>query len=243
MASRILTDEQIKQIQKMREDGRSVLEIAEKFYVSKSVVSKYTTIAKPRNFIYPNIEKWVTENGLTMKQAAFECDINLRLFREVVKGIKVPSKTAIDCILKGTGMTYEEAFKEGISMQETTRTAENKQVKAEKIKTPYAKILVNGTADKPYYDILWYDTEKRQWYTGYGSYYIHNVFKWLKEEFEVTGIQFPDTHAHWIEGSEEPDEDGNKWYTCSNCNHGDMHSPSIEVPYCWYCGARMDGVE
>ena len=117
-------------------------------------------------------------------------------------------------------------------MQETTRTMENKEVKVEKIKTPYAKILVNGTADKPYYDILWYDTKKRQWHTGYGSYYIHNVFKWLKEEFEVTGnmFRFPDMHAHWIDKSEEPDEDGNKWYICSNCKHQDKHSPNIKVP-------------
>lgn len=40
-----------------------------------------------------------------------------------------------------------------------------------------------------------------------------------------------DIHAHWIDKSEEPDEDGNKWYACSNCNHGDTHSPNIEVPY------------
>lgn len=34
---------------------------------------------------------------------------------------------------------------------------------------------------------------------------------------------------------------GNAHYTCSNCSYGDEHAECQEVPYCWHCGARMDG--
>lgn len=32
---------------------------------------------------------------------------------------------------------------------------------------------------------------------------------------------------------------GNYAYECSNCKHGDLQSKSAEVPYCWFCGAKM----
>lgn len=32
---------------------------------------------------------------------------------------------------------------------------------------------------------------------------------------------------------------GNAQYECSNCHHGDEQAESQEVPYCWYCGAKM----
>ena len=32
---------------------------------------------------------------------------------------------------------------------------------------------------------------------------------------------------------------GNAHYECSNCHHGDEHAESQEVPYCWFCGAKM----
>lgn len=35
-------------------------------------------------------------------------------------------------------------------------------------------------------------------------------------------------------------ENGNYYYFCSNCNHGDLHAKTQEVPYCWYCGAKME---
>ena len=31
----------------------------------------------------------------------------------------------------------------------------------------------------------------------------------------------------------------NAHYECSNCHHGDEHAESQEVPYCWFCGAKM----
>lgn len=49
----------------------------------------------------------------------------------------------------------------------------------------------------------------------------------------------PVVHAYWIDWGIR-DNDKNGEYTCSRCGHNDKHSPNIRVPYCWYCGAKMD---
>lgn len=54
-----------------------------------------------------------------------------------------------------------------------------------KIKTHFAKIIVGGTAEKPYYDILWVDPTDRNYHIGYGSYKLDFVFQWLSEYFEI----------------------------------------------------------
>lgn len=33
---------------------------------------------------------------------------------------------------------------------------------------------------------------------------------------------------------------GNSLYSCSECGQGDIQSPEVVVPYCWYCGAKME---
>lgn len=48
----------------------------------------------------------------------------------------------------------------------------------------------------------------------------------------------PAKHGKWKLIRMEDNGDG--FYTCSNCDRGDIHSPLVTVPYCWYCGARMD---
>lgn len=35
-------------------------------------------------------------------------------------------------------------------------------------------------------------------------------------------------------------KDGNGIYSCSECGRGDIHYPEVVVPYCWYCGAKME---
>ena len=54
-----------------------------------------------------------------------------------------------------------------------------------KIKTHFAKIIVEGTAKKPYYDILYFDPKDRTYHIGFGSFCLDYVFKWLSEEFEI----------------------------------------------------------
>lgn len=49
-------------------------------------------------------------------------------------------------------------------------------------------------------------------------------------------------HARWIYTG-EMDEDGNCEANCSHCGAGDKHRADLKdaVPYCWKCGAKMDG--
>ncbi len=48
----------------------------------------------------------------------------------------------------------------------------------------------------------------------------------------------------WILCDEQRKEDtdnGNYRYLCSNCNYADIHAKNIKVPFCWHCGAKMEG--
>ena len=76
-----------------------------------------------------------------------------------------------------------------------------------KIKTHHARIVVDGTAEKPYYSIEWYDHTKNEYFLGYSSYYIGYVFKWLEECFEI--VETPKTNANRIRAMN--DEDLAKW--------------------------------
>ena len=68
-------------------------------------------------------------------------------------------------------------------MGETLTNANPRET--DKIKTHYARIVVDGTAEKSYYSIEWYDHTKNEYFLGYSSYYIGYVFKWLEECFEI----------------------------------------------------------
>lgn len=54
----------------------------------------------------------------------------------------------------------------------------------------------------------------------------------------------PVVHARWIYYG-EVNEDGNCEANCSACGAGDAHRADLKdgVPFCWKCGARMDGEE
>lgn len=54
----------------------------------------------------------------------------------------------------------------------------------DKIKTNFAKIFVAGSAEKPYYNILYFDPVDKNYHVGFGSFSLAYVFKWLSEEFE-----------------------------------------------------------
>ena len=49
-------------------------------------------------------------------------------------------------------------------------------------------------------------------------------------------------HGEWIY-EEKPDENNNIQARCSVCFAGDLHATALmnKVPYCWKCGAEMDG--
>ena len=105
-----------------------------------------------------------------------------------------------------------------------------------KIKTHFAQIIVSGKAEKPYYEILYFDTEDRTYHIGFGSYCLDYVFKWLSNEFEIVEAEqeadvAPVRHGQW--GNYEPDLDG---YRCSCCKL--VHRTC--TTYCPNCGAKMD---
>lgn len=87
--------------------------------------------------------------------------------------------------------------------------SEDNRSETTKIKTHFAKIIVSGTADKPYYDIMWLDPVERIFHIGYGSYCLEYVFKWLSEEFEI--VEPPTIEAQrWIPVTERLPEKGQK---------------------------------
>jgi hypothetical protein len=105
-----------------------------------------------------------------------------------------------------------------------------------KIKTHFAQIIVGGTAEKPYYGILYFDPTYREYREGFGSYCLEFVRKWWQEEFEIIGDAFfndPVVHCEDCEHGELDTSDDAKWYLCHYdgsswdkgnhfCSHGKM---------------------
>lgn len=54
------------------------------------------------------------------------------------------------------------------------------------------------------------------------------VGKWIYCGDEESGIPLPY---------------GNGRYKCPLCNHTDIHSKTQGAPFCWFCGAKMEGAE
>lgn len=63
------------------------------------------------------------------------------------------------------------------------------ETEKKKIKTHFAKIFVSGDADKPYFNIMYFDPMDREYHIGFSSYCIENVFEWLSNEFEIIDEQ------------------------------------------------------
>lgn len=53
-----------------------------------------------------------------------------------------------------------------------------------RIKAINPEIIVKGCADKPYYQIKYYDKEDNLYHYGFGSYDYGTVLLWLREYFE-----------------------------------------------------------
>lgn len=67
----------------------------------------------------------------------------------------------------------------------------------------------------------------------------------LIAEYLLANGVVPLVHSEWDYGDEppEPDENGNVQAFCKRCGAGDVHAKRNinKVPYCWKCGAKMDG--
>ena len=55
----------------------------------------------------------------------------------------------------------------------------------EKTKVTKAYIIIEGTVEKPYYEILYHEVGKNYDNIGFGSYYLDNVRKWKEEYLEL----------------------------------------------------------
>lgn len=126
-------------------------------------------------------------------------------------------------------------------------TNSEKSVEKIKIKTHFAKIIVNSSG-KPCYSILYFDPAYKTYHIGFSSYKLSYVRTWLEEEFEIYDAQTsnvaPVVHGRWISWKEAenfiPSSDRFECSVCHDvaqilCNGDDLLSP-----YCPGCGAKMD---
>lgn len=68
----------------------------------------------------------------------------------------------------------------------TSLEAASADERKHKIKTQFARIVVGGTPEKPYYNIWYFDPMDGKCHVGFSSYRLDNAFNWLAEEFEAT---------------------------------------------------------
>lgn len=54
-----------------------------------------------------------------------------------------------------------------------------------KIRTRFAEITVGNNVEKPYYSILWWDEDRKEFSLGYSSYCLAYVARWRELVFEV----------------------------------------------------------
>jgi len=53
-----------------------------------------------------------------------------------------------------------------------------------------AKIITDGTSEKPNHSILYFDTTDRCFHLGFRSHSLESLFKWLQEEAELKLIWY-----------------------------------------------------
>ena len=85
---------------------------------------------------------------------------------------------------------------------------ENDYKDFKKIKTHLAQIIVGGKIEAPYYSILWWDNESKEYNIGYSSYCLNYVRKWLELVFDV------DETADVVEA-----------VRCKDCKHSSQNTP------------------
>ena len=108
----------------------------------------------------------------------------------------------------------------------------------------FSQIIVTGTVEKPFYQIMYLENEDGEIHLGFGSYDLAYVFQWLKEFFGVTHASAVDPETLRPKGRWVEKYSFGCWhYDCSNCDDGyateeqDKYKPN----YCPNCGANMEG--
>lgn len=110
-----------KQALRLRAEDLTFEEIAEKMGCTRQYVSQllnesisnrnYARTWRAREVVYPNINKWLIENNMSLSRFARECGYTTSMpIRNCIIYARNTNKTVIDSILKVTGMDYEVAF-------------------------------------------------------------------------------------------------------------------------------------
>jgi len=106
-----------------RENGMTYREIAEKHGVSRQYVAQVLGKQSVPLFryntscVYPVIRKWMNENQVTIAEIVRRMDLlpiaeNYIRYRDILCGKTEPKKSFIDFMIRLTGLTYEELFRE-----------------------------------------------------------------------------------------------------------------------------------
>ena len=96
-------------------DGHTLQTVGERFGISKQGVQQMLTVTNIRidmaaqSCVYPNISRWMAQNGYGYMSIAKMCDISPQTVQRTLSKGSDCKKSFIDKILKVTGMTYEEA--------------------------------------------------------------------------------------------------------------------------------------
>ena len=127
-----------------------------------------------------------------------------------------------------------------MTREEVMTTTDDKQ--KEKIKTPFAKVIVEGRGANSYFSILYFDPADKDFHIGYGSYCLDYVFNWLNEEFEIVEDGNSTLTALRPISREQVEkawrgrwQRGTKDWVCSRCGR----SHTFVKSFCPNCGAPM----
>lgn len=123
-----------------------------------------------------------------------------------------------------------------------SREAASADESKHKMKTSFAKIIVGGTPEKPYYHIWYFDPADKEFHIGFGSYRLDYVFRWLAEKFDViepcADVE-PVRPGRWERCFEDWRQqiEGDK---CSACGFEYYGTGISRFRYCPNCCAKMD---
>jgi hypothetical protein len=111
----------------------------------------------------------------------------------------------------------------------------------------FPQIIVTGTAEKPFYQIMYLENEDGEIHLGFGSYDLAYVFQWLKEDFGVTHASavYPETlrpKGRWFNTGNTYEDEYCRYdyFECSVCECEIAGRYGLQR-YCPGCGAKMEG--
>lgn len=115
-----MTNEERVKMFRMRLEGATLQEIADKYGVTREWVRQLIPGIegrgrKPKPAAYPALSEWLQDNELSRFAFGKMCGVSTCCIGNILNGKRDPSKDTIDAILKVTGLPYEEAFRKGES--------------------------------------------------------------------------------------------------------------------------------